>query len=357
MIQINIRGMLTREPDPFCEQSYSEIREALDHALAGDDEIMLDIDSHGGDSIGVKALADYVYQHRDRIAAHVSGVCASAAYYIAAACKRITAAEDAIVGSVGTIGWPPDVGDAKVATLSPLKNSGDDLQDILDDGCERFLRDIARYRNFSGDLSEIAQKVGAGAMLTAREALSRGLIDEVTMDDEVNKTELDVEGIAAMLPKLLEKIDQLAEKVDSADERVGLLEQRLDELKKVDENEAAAACEDDETKSEDVVEDDADDKDKDKDEIMACVIDAAKAAGLIRAADETFARRLAMASPALFRDFLTSRPKASTSTAKLSMAAKSHEPVAKTRNERAKQIMKAKGCDYATALAECMKGE
>lgn len=357
MIRINIRGMLTREPDPFCEQSYAEIREKLDHALAGDDEIMLDIDSHGGDSIGVKALADYVFAHRDRISAYVSGVCASAAYYIAAACRRITAAEDAIVGSVGTIGWPPDVGDAKVATLSPLKNSGEDLQAILDDGCERFLRDIARYRNFSGDLDEIAKQVGAGAMLTAREALSRNLIDEVSnMDDEVNKTELDVEGIAAMLPKLLEKIDQLAEKVDSADERVGLLEQRLDELKKVDENEAAAACEDDESKSEDVVDDVVDD-DKDKDEIMACVIDAAKAAGLIRAADETFARRLAMASPALFRDFLTSRPKASTSTAKLSMATKSHQPVAKTRNERAKQIMQATGCDYATALAQCIEKE
>lgn len=356
MIRINIRGMLTREPDPFCEQSYSEIREALDHALAGDDEIVLDIDSHGGDSIGVKALADYVFANRDRISAHVSGVCASAAYYIAAATRRITAAEDAIVGSVGTIGWPPDVGDAKVATLSPLKNSGEDLQAILDDGCERFLRDVARYRNLSGSLEEIAQQVGAGAMLTAREALSRQLIDEVTMDDEVNKTELDVEGIAAMLPKLLEKIDQLAEKVDSADERVGLLEQRLDELKKVDENEAAAACEDDESKSEDVVDDVVDD-DKDKDEIMACVIDAAKAAGLIRAADETFARRLAMASPALFRDFLTSRPRAGATSAKLSMAAKSHEPVAKTRNERAKQIMQAKGCDYATALAECITKE
>lgn len=355
MIRINIRGMLTREPDPFCEQSYAEIRDALDHALAGDDEIMLDIDSHGGDSIGVKALADYVFSNRDRISAHVSGVCASAAYYIAAATKRITAAEDAIVGSVGTIGWPPDVGDAKVATLSPMKNSGDDLQAILDDGCERFLRDIARYRNFSGDLSEIAQQVGAGAMLTARDALSRGLIDEVTMD-EVNKTELDVEGIAAMLPKLLEKIDQIAEKVDSADERVGLLEQRLDELKKVDENEAAAACDEDEAKSEDVVDDVVDD-DKDKDEIMACVIDAAKAAGLIRAADETFARRLAMANPSLFRDFLVSRPKASATSAKLSMAAKSHAPVAKTRNERAKQIMQATGCDYATALAQCIEKE
>lgn len=352
MIRINIRGMLTREPDPFCEQSYAEIRDALDNALAGNDEIVLDIDSHGGDSIGVKALADYVFANRDRISAHVSGVCASAAYYIAAATKRITAAEDAIVGSVGTIGWPPDIGDAKVATLSPLKNSGDDLQAILDDGCERFLRDIARYRNFPGDLDEIAKQVGAGAMLTAREALSRHLIDEVNnMDDELNKNELDVEGIAAMLPKLLEKIDAIAEKVDSADERVGLLEQRLDELKKVDENEAAAACDEDEAKSEDVVEGD----DKDKDEIMACVIDAAKAAGLIRSADETFARKLAMANPSLFRDFLTSRPKASTSTAKLSMAAKSHEPVAKTRNERAKQIMQAKGCDYATALAQCIE--
>ena len=355
MIRINIHGMLTREPDPFCELSYAEIRDAIEKGLAGDDEILLDVDSHGGDSIGVKAVADYVYAHRDRISAHVSGVCASAAYYIAAATRHISAAEDAIIGSVGTIGWPPDVEGARVATLSPQKNSGADLQAILDDSCERFLRDVARYRGFSGDLNEIAQHVGAGAMLTARDALSHQLIDEVKMDD-TEKSELDVEGIAAMLPRLLEKLDELAAKVDSADERVGLLEQRLDELKRVDEEEApAAACGDKETRSEDVPAV-PEEEEKREDEIMACVIDAAKAAGLIRTADEGFAHKLAMASPALFRDYLTSRPKQAAAGAKLAMSAKSHAPVARTRDERAKQIMQATGVDYATALAQCMEG-
>lgn len=355
MITIAIRGMLTREPTPI-SMSYAEIREWLDSALDQDDDITLDIDSHGGDSIGVKALADYIFEHREKITAYVSGVCASAAYYIAAATSHISAAEDAIVGSVGTIGWPPEIGDAKVATLSPLKNSGEDLQEILDDSCERFLRDVARYRGFEGELSELSEKVGAGAMLTARDALSRQLIDEVhTMDDDINKTELDEEGLAAMLPKLIEKVSELAAKVDSADERVGLLEQRLDELKKVDEEEAPAAECDEEAKSEDEVP--PEEEEKKEDEIMACVIDAAKAAGLIRSGDEAFARKLAMSSPALFRDYLVTRPKTSGITTKMSMTTKTHAPVAKTRNERAKQIMQATGCDYAHALAQCMSKE
>lgn len=351
MITIAIRGMLTREPTPI-SMSYAEIREWLDSALDQDDDITLDIDSHGGDSIGVKALADFIFEHRDRIEAYVSGVCASAAYYIAAATKRISAAEDAIVGSVGTIGWPPEIGDAKVATLSPRKNSGEDLQEILDDSCERFLRDVARYRGFEGELSELSEKVGAGAMLTARDALSRQLIDEVrTMDDDINKTELDEEGLAAMLPKLIEKVSELAAKVDSADERVGLLEQRFDELKKVDEEEAPAAECDEEAKSEEEVP--PKEEEKKEDEIMACVIDAAKASGLIKTGDEAFARKLAMTNLSLFRDYLMSRPKPITT--KMSLGTKTHAPVPKTRNERAKQIMQAQGCDYVTALAKCME--
>lgn len=351
---ITIRGMLTRDSDHPFDQSYSEIREQVQAGLDAGEDVVLDIDSGGGDSIGVKALADFVFEHRDHVTAYISGCCASAAYYIAAACGHITAAEDAVVGSVGTIGWPPDIGDAKVATLSPLKNSGEDLQAILDDGCERFLRDVARYRGFSGTPEEVSRQVGAGAMMTARDALSRQLIDEVkTMDDEIDKKELDAEGLAAMLPRLQEKIDELAAKMDSADERVGLLEQRLDELKKVDEEaeEPAAEC-----KPKMAEGDEAPEEDKREEEMMACLISTLRADGRIREKEMDAAKRLAATDFHLFRDIFVSRDVVKVAP-KMSLTTKTHEPVATSRHEKAQQMIKATGCSYAEALARVMEGK
>lgn len=357
---INIRGLLTREPSPF-GSDYIELREEIESTLARGDDVVLDVDSHGGDLIGVKALADFIFSHRDRITAHVSGVCASAAYYIASAAGHISAPEDAIIGSVGTIGWPPDIGDAKVATLSPLKNSGDDLQGLLDDGCERFLRDVARYRGFSGSLEEVATKVGAGAMLTARDALSHQLIDEVkSMDDDINKTELDDEGISSVLTTMAETVKRLASeneelraKVDSADERIGLLEQRLDAMKGAEEEAPAAEC-DEELKSEGEAPLEEEEK-KEDDELMACVISTFKSKGLINAEQEAFASKLAKRDPKICCEYLSqSRPIV---PGKMSISAKGHAPVAKTRHEKTLQRMQATGEDYAHALAYCIGKE
>lgn len=353
-----VRGMLSREPDPFCV-SYPQIKDAIAEGLDAGDDIQLDIDSHGGDSIGVKALADYIFEHREKIIAYVSGVCASAAYYIAAATSHISAAEDAIVGSVGTIGWPPEIGDAKVATLSPLKNSGEDLQAILDDSCERFLRDVARYRGFSGELSELSKQVGAGAMLTARDALSHQLIDEVkTMDDEIDRNELDAEGVAAMLPKLVEQMNRMEAKIDSADERVGLLEQRLDELKKVDEEEAPAAeCEEEVKSAEGDEEQPAAENDEEKEEIMACLLSVLRADGRIRAKEEDAARKLQKKDFGLFKAIYVESDRDIVTPVKMSLSSKTHAPVAKTRHEKTLQRMLATGEDYAHALAYCIGKE
>lgn len=353
--QIMVRGVLVREPDPIL-QSYEELAQIIDEQLAAGEDIVLDFDCHGGEAIGVKALADKIYSNRDKITAYVSGYCASAAYYLAAACSRITAAEDAIIGSVGAIAWPPDIGDAKVATLSPLKNSGDDLQAIVDDSCERFLVDVARYRGIAGTVEEIAEKVGSGALMTAREAMNHNLIDEVRMDDQVDRGELDEAGMASVIDQMARRLDEMDAKLASADERIGLLEERLDALKAETEPEGDVS-EECRPQAADGEEPDlpAEDKeDEKKDEIMECLFSAYKREGKIPAREEAGARRLMNSDFSLFREIYEGRTTAPT---RLSMSAKTKAPAGRTRDERARQYMQTAGCSYAAALAHEMEKE
>lgn len=355
MVEIKIRGFLTREPDPVL-LSYQVIGEAIDRAIDAGEDVVLDIDSGGGDAIGVRALAESIYTRRDKISAYVSGYAASAAYYIAAACGRIVAAEDAAIGSVGSIAWPPELGDAKVAKLSPLKNSGEDLQGIVDDACERFLADVAKYRGFSGSPEEISVRCGEGALMPARKALELQLIDEVKDMDELDREELDAEGIATMLPKIVAWLDELAQKLDSADERIGLIEERMraDE-EPAAEGEPAEKCE---VKSEDLNVDEEEKKDEDDKtaDIVDCLIDCLKRDGKISAKEESRAIRLLNADVSLFKDIFVKRE--TPSLGRVSMPTKSAQQVeGKTRNERARNYMKLTGCTYAAALAREIEKE
>lgn len=356
-MRINIRGFLVREPDAML-QSYADIEAELDKGLAAGEPIVLDVDCRGGDAIGVKALADKIFAHRDQITAYVSGYCASAAYYLTAATSRITAAQDAIIGSVGAMAWPPERGDAKVATLSPLKNSGEDLQAIVDDSCERFLADVARYRGFSGSVEEVSKQVGSGALFTAREALSHNLIDEVDMEDQIDREDVNEAGVAALLPKIMAKLDELASKMASADERVGLLEERLDALKKEDtpEGEVSEECRPKAAEGEELPpEEKKEDEAEKQAQIVDCLIDCLKRDGKILAKEESRAIRLLNADVSLFKEIFVQRQSAPME--RMSMAAKSAEPVGKTRNERARQYMQRTGCSYTEALAREIEQE
>ena len=71
-----------------------EIRESIEAALADPDvsSILLSIDSPGGVVSGTKELADYIASVRGQtpIAAYADGLCASAAFWLAAATGQIS---------------------------------------------------------------------------------------------------------------------------------------------------------------------------------------------------------------------------------------------------------------------------
>ncbi len=65
--------------------------------------ILLSINSPGGVVHGTKELADFIAQSPKPIASYVDGLCASAAFWLAAATGRIFAPQTASVGSIGVI--------------------------------------------------------------------------------------------------------------------------------------------------------------------------------------------------------------------------------------------------------------
>lgn len=152
----------------------------------------------GGQAIGVKRAADFIHSIRgDKpIVAYVQGLCASAGYYLGAACDRIVSTPDSLVGSIGTIfphqefsGMLKSLGiGATVLTNkdSPKKSHGSifeplsseakqTLQDFVDSYGRAFIEDVARYRGITA--KHVIENYGQGDAFVATEASRRGMVD------------------------------------------------------------------------------------------------------------------------------------------------------------------------------------
>lgn len=180
-----IRGKLSSDPvDDLDSAAYSVIR-AWIADQDPDAELVFDIDSPGGDVTGLEALTRAIVEHPGKTTALVSGCAGSAAYWLASSCDEVVAWPSATIGSIGAMisirdpdGKERDV----IAELSPRKNAVDDpqWQEMIDSTAERFFRHVAMRRGWdSKDLEAVAARCGDGKIMTAAEALSRGLIDRV----------------------------------------------------------------------------------------------------------------------------------------------------------------------------------
>lgn len=207
-----IRGYLSTDPSVDSPgAAYSEIAKwVAAHDPA--EPLTLDIDSPGGDVTGVEALARLIAARPGHTTARVTGMAASAAYWLACGCDEIIADPSASIGSVGTtiVGGAIDATEEDlIAKLSPRKNAVDgQMQILVDAGCERFLAFVAERRRMEGkNLKAIAKLVGEGAIMTAEEALKRGMIDKimqgVTMDPEQMPT-VETEGERSAEDRLAE---------------------------------------------------------------------------------------------------------------------------------------------------------
>lgn len=226
-----IRGYLSTDSVSDVDtSSYSAIRQWVE-AQPPEAPLVFDIDSPGGDLSGLEALCAAIEAHKGPTSALISGLAASAGYWIASSCDEIAAAPSAMVGSVGVMmqkALEPRAETDVVAKLSPRKNAPDEQwQALIDAACDRFLAHVSRRRGWGEtDLEVVAERVGSGKIMTAAEALKRGLIDrlEVLMDE-------------TQTPEVLPAEDKTMEdKVREQEARLADFDRRLEELKAIIDN-------------------------------------------------------------------------------------------------------------------------
>ncbi len=199
---IKVIGPLFKRANLFTAMSgatsYEITRRDLQAALDSPDisAILFEIDSPGGEANGCDELAKAIFNARGKkkIAAYVSGMAASAAYWIAAAAERVVVSDNAILGSIGIVIGMKDESAREeragiksfqfVSSQSPGKRSDPNtdigkarLQKMVDDLAVVFIAAVAKYRGVSA--KDVISKFGSGGVEIGAKAVSLGMADSV----------------------------------------------------------------------------------------------------------------------------------------------------------------------------------
>jgi ClpP class serine protease len=199
---ISVAGPIFRYADIFSEISgatsvehmATDFQAALDNSRV--DQILLNIDSPGGEVNGISDFADMVRagSQKKPVTAFVDGLAASAAYWIASAATRVVASKTSLLGSIGVVVSMTDRRAAQerqgvkryevVSTVSPKKRldiSTDEGQAqvlaVADQLAEIFVGNVARFRGTTRD--NVVSNFGQGGVLIARDAVAAGMADQV----------------------------------------------------------------------------------------------------------------------------------------------------------------------------------
>ncbi len=182
----------------------------LDAALADPrvGGVVVDVDSPGGNVLGIQEATDALYRARSGdkpVVAVAAPFAASAAYWIAASAAELVVTPSGEVGSIGVYTWHEDLSQAletagvKVSLvtsdISPNKAEThpafaltDEARAEMQSGVDRygqsFVAAVARGRGISA--KQVVADFGGGRMVGAAEALKRGMVDRVaTLDEEI----------------------------------------------------------------------------------------------------------------------------------------------------------------------------
>lgn len=151
-------------------------------------QIVLVIDSPGGQASGIAEFAQMVRSASKPVIAYIDNIGASAAYWIAAAADQIVMAKTAVVGSIGAvISIDPRKSDGQVeivSSQSPNKRADvttdagrAQIQALIDGLAQVFVDDVAAYRGVSA--ATVIDKFGGGGMKLAAEAVALGMADKI----------------------------------------------------------------------------------------------------------------------------------------------------------------------------------
>ena len=187
--------------------TYSRLRATVESLLSDDGvkAICIEINSPGGDVNGLFECCEYISNAKEEkpIHAHVTGLCCSAAYAIAASCTDISATETSEIGSVGVYSVAMDFSEAekKAGILTRIfrsKNAENKNKSAFsEEGAKERQERIDFYEDcFYTVLSEGREMdrekcidlFGHGDVFLAVDALERNMIDNVASYDEwINK--------------------------------------------------------------------------------------------------------------------------------------------------------------------------
>jgi capsid assembly protease len=176
------------------------IGQMVDAAMADDSigSVIYDVDSPGGTVTGVQELAAKIFNYRGqkKQIAHVNGMAASAAYWLASQADELVSIPSGRAGSIGVYTAHADLSAAlekegvKVTVISAGKHKVEGqpyqplsaealafLQSEVDEAYGLFVKDVARGRGVS--VSDVKHGYGEGRALTAKDAKAAGLIDRI----------------------------------------------------------------------------------------------------------------------------------------------------------------------------------
>lgn len=174
---------------------------ALDFQAALDDDsiekIVLKANSPGGSATDIDEMAALIRGSSKPTFTHISGVGASAMYWLASATDVISISPTSAVGSIGvaftTRKSSPEEEDSTiefVSSVSPRKrlnpesDEGEEqIMSLVNSMAEVFVSDVALGRNTSPE--DVQQNFGKGGMVIAKDALEVGMVDRIGTFEEL----------------------------------------------------------------------------------------------------------------------------------------------------------------------------
>lgn len=196
---IELKGEIVSDKNPFINTSAFDIVDALDKAEKDPSiaAVLLEINSPGGSVVATKQIVYKIREMKKPVVAWISDIGASGAYYVASACDLIIADEDSLTGSIGAISIIPNLSElleklgvkVNVIKEGKFKDMGSVFSDLgeeekrmianmLAQVYENFKEDVLKFREGKID-KEKFEKIADGRLLTGKQALEYGLIDEV----------------------------------------------------------------------------------------------------------------------------------------------------------------------------------
>jgi signal peptide peptidase SppA len=197
--QVGIFGVLGQN-DWFADSDYSQIRASVKRALADPSVRTIDVfvDSPGGSVLGLPETADAIHAANrvKPVRAFVTGIAASAAYWLASQASTITLTPSGEVGSVGVLDLHADISAAlenagvklTAVTAGPHKTErapfaplSDDAKAHMQSGVDAWYGDfLSAIRSGRGARVSPTSNYGGGRMLSSREAVAAGMVDFVS---------------------------------------------------------------------------------------------------------------------------------------------------------------------------------